>query len=95
MKDVRSLFLPALSSLVLLSGCGRNDAIAMSPLGPQEPEQSQVIEFADRFERRFAVADPQINTMVEEFTAYDEDGEPFEMGQVRGKPTVMVFGCLT
>ena len=38
---------------------------------------------------------PAVGTMVPEVSLFDENGQPFSTDQLRGKYTVLVFGCLT
>ncbi|MEE8348138.1 MAG: EF-hand domain-containing protein [Acidobacteriota bacterium] len=38
---------------------------------------------------------PQAGDSLPDITVYDAQGNPFEMASVKGKPTVLVFGCLT
>jgi hypothetical protein len=38
---------------------------------------------------------PQAGDPLPEMTVYDAQGDPFELASVKGKPTVLVFGCLT
>ena len=38
---------------------------------------------------------PQAGDPLPDITVYDAQGNPFELGGVKGKPTVLVFGCLT
>lgn len=81
----------ALSGMLWLLGV---TSVWASPF-PQDSDQEEVVEFADRYERSFAKRDPLVGTMVADVTAYDENGEVFSLKQTRGKPTVLVFGCLT
>jgi Ca2+-binding EF-hand superfamily protein len=38
---------------------------------------------------------PQAGDPLPDITVYDAQGNPFELASVKGKPTVLVFGCLT
>ena len=38
---------------------------------------------------------PAVGTMLPEVTAIDEQGKEFSTASLRGKHTVLVFGCLT
>ena len=60
-----------------------------------EAQQQKVVEFADQFEKRFAGRPPMLGSLLADASAFDEQGNPFELSQTRGKFTVFVFGCLT
>lgn len=38
---------------------------------------------------------PAVGSSLPEVSVYDETGRPFSTKQLRGKDTVLVFGCLT
>ena len=38
---------------------------------------------------------PQAGDSLPDITVFDAQGDPFELTSVKGKPTVLVFGCLT
>ena len=38
---------------------------------------------------------PQAGDPLPDISVYDAQGDPFELASVKGKPTVLVFGCLT
>ena len=60
-----------------------------------ENKPETVVEFAERYDRMFADRDPQVGSILENASGFDEEGNPFELDQTRGKYTVFVFGCLT
>lgn len=37
----------------------------------------------------------EIGTPLPDLTAYDADGQPFKLSQLKGHYSVIVFGCLT
>ena len=38
---------------------------------------------------------PAVGSSLPDVTGWDADGNPFELTRLRGKYTVIVFGCLT
>ena len=38
---------------------------------------------------------PQAGDPLLDISVYDAQGDPFELASLKGKPTVLVFGCLT
>lgn len=58
-------------------------------------EKPEEVEFVDRYEKKFAARDPKLGQTMPDASAFDENGNPFELNQTRGKYTVIVFGCLT
>ena len=53
-------------------------------------------EFVDRFNNRFKDQDPRAGAQVlDGVAAFDESGDPFELDSLKGKHSVIVFGCLT
>ena len=54
-----------------------------------------IIEFADKYNRDFAEKDPRVGETLPAVSAFDEQGQPFDLDQLKGKYSVLVFGCLT
>lgn len=92
-----------LGCLLLLTGCGEDqsdqtgtdsDTSAVSSESESQQED-EVVEFVDSYEKMFAPRKPKVGDVIEGVSAFDENGERFDIEQARGKPTVLVFGCLT
>ncbi len=60
-----------------------------------EAEKPEAVEFVDQYEKKFAARDPKLGQTMPDASAFDENGNPFQLNQTRGKYTVIVFGCLT
>lgn len=61
-----------------------------------EARQNEPTEFADIFNARFLPQDPKVGTVVPgELQAFDEKGDELKFEDLRGKYTVINFGCLT
>ena len=54
-----------------------------------------IVEFAEHYEKIFAAEDPQLGETIPNVAAFDGDGNAFQLGQLKGKYAVLVFGCLT
>ena len=61
----------------------------------QTESKRKVVEFADRYDERFAQQQPKIGMRVPDANGFDEEGNPFSIKDTRGKFTVFVFGCNT
>jgi len=48
-----------------------------------------------RMRRRFKESGPAVGDQLPDLSAYDADGKTFRLRSVKGKYTVLVFGCLT
>lgn len=70
-------------------------AISDEPRQGDPPETGEIVEFIDRYERRFAAREPKVGDLIEEFEAYDGAGERFQFRRTHGQYRVIVFGCLT
>jgi len=44
---------------------------------------------------RFSANSPKIGEPLPDISVYAEDGTPFPLRRLKGKHTVLVFGCLT
>lgn len=56
----------------------------------------QNMEFVDRFNKQFEGRAPKVGAqMLDELTAFDGAGKEFKFESLKGKHTVIVFGCLT
>lgn len=64
---------------------------AMSSDLPGQPTE-WAEKFNQRFERRPPLRDAQV---FDGLTAFDEQGEKLDFESLKGKHTVIVFGCLT
>jgi len=53
------------------------------------------VEFADMFNEQFLSRKPLLGTEIVDLTAFDEMGNEFDFNKLRGKYTVVNFGCLT
>lgn len=95
-----------LGCLLWLTGCGGGEnpqsgadsdksTVSADASQSNASQENEVVEFTEGYERMFAPRKPKVGDVVEGISAYDEDGEAFDLGQLRGKPTVIVFGCLT
>lgn len=91
-----------LGCLLMLAGCGDSTDSPGTKLDTSDvasdsepPQEDETVEFVERYERMFAPRKPKVGDVMEGIAAYDENGERFELEQTRGKPTVIVFGCLT
>ena len=61
-----------------------------------ERRKNEPKEFADVFNARFLPNNPKLGAIVpEELTAFDERGKKLSFKDLRGKYTVLNFGCLT
>ena len=38
---------------------------------------------------------PRVGTLLPNVSAFDEEGKQFELSELRGEYSVLVFGCLT
>jgi cytochrome oxidase Cu insertion factor (SCO1/SenC/PrrC family) len=45
--------------------------------------------------RQFDEQSPPVGARLPEIAAFDHEGEPFSLEQLKGSYTVLVFGCLT
>lgn len=53
-------------------------------------------EFVDQFNKRFNTKPPRVGQqMFDGLKAFDGKGKPFNFESLKGKHTVIVFGCLT
>lgn len=46
-------------------------------------------------EEQFAEKSPKVGEVLPNVKAFDEQGRPVELKDLRGKYTVLVFGCIT
>ena len=65
-----------------------------NPGGPENGTKP-VVEFADKYNKMFSEKDPKVGDTISGVAAYDESGKPFNLDQLQGNYTVLVFGCLT
>ncbi len=53
------------------------------------------VEFADEFNLRFSKRKPLVGEPIGDLIALDENGDGFDFSSLKGKYTVINFGCLT
>lgn len=53
------------------------------------------MEFADEFNLRFSKRKPLVGEPIGDLVAFDENGDEFDFSLLKGKYTVVNFGCLT
>lgn len=76
-------------ALLLLIFC---DPLLAKQIGPP----GDPLEFVDRYNKRFEKQTPLIgDPVLDGLTAFDEHGKTFAFEELKGKHTVIVFGCLT
>ena len=64
--------------------------------GAESAEKSKpIIEFADKYNRDFAEKEPRVGEAIPAVSAFDEQGQPLDLEQLKGQYAVLVFGCLT
>ena len=64
--------------------------------GAESAEKSKpMIEFADKYNRDFAEKEPRVGEAIPAVSAFDEQGQPLDLEQLKGQYAVLVFGCLT
>ena len=56
---------------------------------------TKVTEFADGFNKRFKRRKPKLGSEIKDLIAFDENGDKLNFEDLRGKYTVLNFGCLT
>ena len=82
-----TIFLFALASFLALPDSW---LIAQPTMG------SSPTEFVDQFNNRFKSQRPLLDTQVlDGLKAFGEDGKAFDFEKLKGKHTVIIFGCLT
>ena len=77
-----------LSALCLLALVPTATALAQEAGRNDRPGPRQLLQ---RFDR---VA-PKVGQVLPDIAGFDEKGQPFRLGQLKGRYTVLVFGCLT
>ena len=66
------------------------------PGGKQDKNaKASSMEFVEQYNRRHASQDPRIGEVIKTVEVYDAQGKTFNTESLRGKYTVLVFGCLT
>ena len=64
--------------------------------GSESAEKAKpIIEFADKYNRDFAEKEPRVGETLPAVSAFDEQGQPLDLDQLKGQYAVLVFGCLT
>jgi cytochrome oxidase Cu insertion factor (SCO1/SenC/PrrC family) len=64
-------------------------------LSPLNLVSQQKKEFESSRNEGFLKRNPLVNMVAPDVEVFDEQGNPFQLAQSRGKHTVVVFGCLT
>lgn len=59
------------------------------------PADAQVQRKRGSRDENFIASKPAVGDELPEVTVYTPDGEPFKTAELRGRYTVLVFGCLT
>ena len=57
--------------------------------------EDQPKEFIDIYNERFLDGDPKLGSKIEKLVAFDENGKALNFESLKGKHTVITFGCLT
>ena len=57
--------------------------------------ENHPVEFADRYNAQFEPVDPKLGSTIRDLVAFDENGKAININQLKGKYTVLTFGCLT
>lgn len=74
--------------------------LCLLALAPLETALAQQAGPTDRpgwnqLRQRFEKEAPQVGQPLPDLEGFDEKGRPFRLGQLKGRYTVLVFGCLT
>jgi hypothetical protein len=100
---------PIFDGLMTILDTDRDDKISLEEFGPRQQVAQKLIaayearmealrkpkEFADQFNERFAGRKPVVGDTIDNLVAFDEDGAELDFADLRGKYTVINFGCLT
>ena len=62
---------------------------------PKEEKKSQSTSPRNQVNNRFNSRSPNIGQPLPDVSAFDASGKPFKLSSLKGKYTVLVFGCLT
>ena len=84
-----------LSCLVLLSSGNLTAQDKAENTAKNDKQESEVVEFAESFDRRYAKRKPLVGDSLSELVAFDELGNKLNFESLKGKYTVLNFGCLT
>ena len=57
--------------------------------------QNKRMEFVERYNARHAKQKPLVGDTLKDVKLFDASGKEFSTRRLRGKHTVLVFGCLT
>jgi cytochrome oxidase Cu insertion factor (SCO1/SenC/PrrC family) len=75
--------------LIIAVACGQLAAQHSDPLNDDG-------EFVNQYNKRFESQKPLVgDAVLDGLQAFDEHGQPFMFDQLKGKHSVIVFGCLT
>ena len=55
----------------------------------------QQVEFTKQYNTRHLQQEPRLGWKLKNVSAFDSDGKEFQLSALRGKYSVLVFGCLT
>lgn len=68
---------------------------AILEMEEKENPEKPVVEFAERFNRRYVKDKPAVGDTIEDLIGLDEFGNDLNFDDLRGKYVVLNFGCLT
>ena len=90
---------PRLILTLLLLSCFVTSAVAQQRGGAEASQRPQAkpgtVSPRDQVNRGFESKAPGIGEPLPEVTVVDADGRELQLRSLRGKYTVLVFGCLT
>jgi len=72
---------------------GNRQKVVNSMIDEEKPEKPT--EFADIYNQRFLKQQPLVGDQIKDIVAFDAQGKEFNFKDLRGKYTVLNFGCLT
>ena len=61
----------------------------------EKTEPEKPVEFVAKFNARFLKEKPLVGDKLPNLKAFDEQGNPIDLNDRKGKHPVVVFGCLT
>ena len=81
------------ATLVALASIFMAGGQTQSVAAQQQTEETQ--EWTEKYDAGFLKRHPMLGETPENLQAFQQDLQPFQLHSLRGKPTVLVFGCLT
>ncbi len=70
-------------------------AIGQGGKSGKNKQDREPVEFIEMYNRRHLATDPKLDTVLKEVEVFDSKGNAFSTAKLRGKYSVLVFGCLT